>query len=189
VFHDLKCRMERAAQRMRENAQSGVTALEFAIIAPIFFMFLFGIIETGAIFWGESTLFYATADTARMVRTGQLTGAITASQLKTQICSRVTGILTTANCTANLQVDMRSYGSFGASGTPSVTNADGTLNSGGMAVQSTSACQTVLLRAFYPWTIMAPIMRPMLQTMPGGIHLMYSAAAFRTEPYNNTPCT
>jgi len=175
---------------MRENANSGVTALEFAIIAPIFFMFLFGIIETGAIFWGESTLFYATADTARMVRTGQITGTgVTASAIKTQICSRVAGVITTANCTANLQVDLRSYGSFGGSGTPSVTNANGTLNAGAMTVQNTTACQTVLLRAYYPWTIMAPIMKPLLQTMPGGIHLMYSAAAFRTEPYNNAPCT
>jgi Flp pilus assembly protein TadG len=188
VLNDLKLRMQRIARRMRATARSGSSAIEFAFIAPVFLLFVCGIIETGVIFYGESTLFYATSDAARMVRTGQLSGNVTASALKTQICNRIGGLITTSQCNANLQVDMRSFSGFGSSSYPGVTNANGTLNSGAMAAQSVAACQIVLIRSFYPWTIMTPLMAPLLKTASDGTHLLYAAAAFRNEPYSNSPC-
>jgi Flp pilus assembly protein TadG len=188
MISGLARRMRSLVQRMRGRTRSGSSIIEFAFIAPGFLLFLCGIIESGVIFYGESTLYYATADTARMVRTGQLTGSVTATALKTQICNRIGGLITTSQCNANLQVDMRSYSSFGSSSYPGVTNANGTLNSGAMATQAVAACQIVLVRAFYPWPIMTPLMRPLLQTASDGTHLLYAASAFRNEPYSNSPC-
>ena len=188
VANGLKQRMQRMARRMRANARSGSSAIEFAFVAPVFLLFLCGIIEIGVIFFGQSTLFYATADAARMVRTGQLTGTVSATALRTQICNRIGGLISTTQCNANLKVDMRSYNSFGGSSYPSVTNANGTLNTGAMQTQSVAACQIVLVRAFYPWQIMTPLMKPLLQTASDGTHLLYAASAFRNEPYSNSPC-
>jgi Flp pilus assembly protein TadG len=189
VLDDLKLRMRRMATRMRANARAGSSGIEFAFIAPVFLLFLCGIIETGVIFYGQSTVFYATADAARMIRTGQMTGTITAASVKSQICSRMAGLITTSQCNSNLQIDLRTSGSFGGSSYPSVTNANGTLNTGSMSgTAAISACQIVLVRAFYPWQIMTPLMKTLYQTASDGTHLLYAAAAFRTEPYQNNPC-
>jgi Flp pilus assembly protein TadG len=180
--------MQRRAQRMRENLCSGSSIIEFAFVAPVFLLFLCGIIETGVIYYGESTVFYATADAARMVRTGQLSGKVTPTALKTQICNRIAGLISPAQCNANLQVDMRSYSNFGSSNFPDVSNGNGTLNKKALKTESVAACQIVMVRAFYPWQIMTPLMKPLLQTASDGTHLLYGAAAFRNEPYSSSPC-
>lgn len=178
-------RLKRNARRMRARGKSGSAAVEFAMIAPVLFLFLCGILEVGAIFFAQSALQNAADDTARQVRTGQLQGNVTAAQLRTLICGEVSGLISNANCTANLQVDMRVSNSFTGANYPSVTNANGSLNNGAMAVQSSDTCQVVLFRAFYPWTIMTPLMTPFLQNMPNGQYLLAVAEAFRNEPYND----
>jgi Flp pilus assembly protein TadG len=179
--------MRRLARRMRRDSR-GSTIIEFAVVAPVLLLFILGIIETGAIFFGQSTLFYATQDIARQVRTGQIAGTIDAATLKSDICANVAGMITPSQCNTNLQVDMRSFASFGGAAVPPVTNANGTLNTGAMTVQSVAACQIVLVRAFYPWGIITPMLKPLLETASDGTHLLYSAVAFRTEPYAASPC-
>jgi Flp pilus assembly protein TadG len=175
------------ARRMRRDSR-GNAIIEFAIVAPVLLLFILGIIETGAIFFGQSTLFYATQDIARQVRTGQINGNIGAAALKSDICANIAGMISPLQCNSNLQVDMRSFGSFGGASIPPVTNPNGTLNPGAMTVQNVAACQIVLVRAFYPWGIITPMLRPLLQTATDGTHLLYSAVAFRTEPYASSPC-
>jgi Flp pilus assembly protein TadG len=178
---------KRIAEFLRgARGRSGSAAIEFAIIAPVLFLFLFGMIETGVIYFAGTTLQNATDDAARMVRTGQAS-AFTEAQFKTQICSEMTGIISSAQCTTNLQVDVRQYGTFGAASYPSVTNPDGSLNTGAMTYPGAmSPCQVVLVRAFYPWSIMTPLMQPLLQNMPNGQYLLTAAAAFRSEPYTSS---
>ena len=52
------------AQRMRAHARSGSAAIEFAMVAPIFFLLIFAIIETGVLYFSQATLQYATSDAA-----------------------------------------------------------------------------------------------------------------------------
>lgn len=189
IVRNFRTFMLRTARRMRKDARSGSSIIEFAVIAPVFLLFLCGIIETGVIFYGQSTLFYATSDATRMVRTGQITGNVTAATIRTQICNRIGGLISSSQCNANLKIDMRTYSGFGSSSYPSVTNSNGTINNSALNTSSSlSACQIVLIRSFYPWAIMTPLMRPLLKTASDGTHLLYAAAAFRTEPYNNNPC-
>jgi Flp pilus assembly protein TadG len=168
------------------RAEGGSPAIEFAMVAPALFYFLMGIIEVGVIFFGSSMLQNATDDTARRIRTGQLSGALTAAQLKTDICSEVNGLISASDCTSNLVVDLRDYSNFSGSSYPKVTNANGTLNTGSMSVQATADCSVVLLRSFYPWSVMTPLLSTLLQSMPGGKYLITSSAAFRTEPYTSS---
>ena len=53
------------------KAQGGAIAVEFAFVAPVFFMFLFGIIEGGIMFFGQAALMNSVQDAARQIRTGQ----------------------------------------------------------------------------------------------------------------------
>lgn len=176
-------RFGRADRRLREAARSGSAAVEFALIAPVFFLFIFGIIETGVLFFAGGALQNATNDVARLVRTGQLSGKLDAATLKADVCSEMSGLIAAATCTNNLEIDLRSYSNFSGASYPTVTNANGSLNNGAMTVDATGDCQVVLLRAFYPWTIMTPLMQPFLANMPNNQHLLSAAAAFRTEPY------
>jgi Flp pilus assembly protein TadG len=177
--------LSRTATRMRAQSRKGSAAIEFAMVAPVLFVMLFGIIECGVIYFGSAALQNATDDTGRMVRTGQAVGW-TAAQFKAQICSEMGGLISTATCTTNLQVDMREYSSFTGATYPSVMNANGTINTNSLAFPSTmAACQVVLIRAFYPWTIMTPLMTPLLENMPNGQYLMSAATAFRSEPYTS----
>ncbi len=177
----------RSARRFRANG--GSAAIEFAMLAPALFLFLFGIIEVGVIFFAGSMLQNATSDTARKIRTGQLSGTLTSAQLVADICGEVDGLISNTACTSGLVVDLRSYSTFGSSSYPTVTNADGSLNTGAMQVQATADCSVVLMRSYYGWSIMTPLLSTLLQTMPGGKYLLASSAAFRTEPYaSSSPC-
>ena len=176
--------MERAGILLRRGARSGAAAIEFAVIAPAFIVFLFGLIETGVIYYFNSTMSNAANDAARMLRTGQAqTQNMTKSQYIAQVCSQMTGMVTAATCTANLQVDMEVSNSFTTANYTNVVNADGSLNIAAMQFNTGNACDTVLVRAFYPWSIMTPLMAPLLHNMPNGQYLMTSAAAFRNEPF------
>jgi len=185
VFGKFFARLRRNARRMRAQSQSGATAVEFAMVAPVLFLFICGILEVGVLFFAQSTLQNAADDAARQVRTGQLQGNITAAQLRTLVCNEVGTLISTANCTANLQIDMRVSNGFAGANYPSVTNANGSLNTGAMTVQTADACQVVLFRAFYPWALMTPLMKPLIQNMPNGQYLLAVAEAFRNEPYND----
>jgi Flp pilus assembly protein TadG len=176
-----KCRDLR--QRMRADGTKGSAAIEFAMVAPVLFLFLFGIIETGVIFFGSAMLQNATDDTARKIRTGQLAGTLTLAQLRASVCSEVNGLI--SDCSTALQIDLRSYTSFGSSSYPSITKADGTVDTSKLAIQATADCSVVLLRTFYAWNIMTPLMQPLLQNTQTGKYLLSASSAFRTEPYTS----
>ncbi|HEY1629794.1 MAG TPA: TadE/TadG family type IV pilus assembly protein [Rhizomicrobium sp.] len=176
----------RAALSRLKRDKSGSAAIEFAVIAPVLFLFLMGTIETGVIYFASSTLQNATDDAARQVRTGQGSG-FTIAQFKTQVCSEMTGFISASTCSSTLQVDVRQFSDFSSSSYPSVTNNDGSLNTANMSYPgSLQPCQVVLVRTYYPWSIMTPLMQPLLQNMPGGKYLLSAAAAFRSEPYTSS---
>jgi Flp pilus assembly protein TadG len=178
----ISCR--RLAKRLRARRISGSAAIEFAMIAPVLFLFIFGIIETGVIFFASSTLQNATDDTARQIRTGQLSGTLTASQIRSVVCGEAEGLI--SDCLTGLMVDLRAYSSFTGASYPSVSNSDGSINTGSLAVQATADCDIVLLRTFYAWKIMTPLMSTLLQTGSTGTSILTSSAAFRTEPYTSS---
>ena len=51
-------------QRLR-SCQKGASAVEFALIAPVFFLMLFGVIEGGRMIWTRQTLDEVAFSTAR----------------------------------------------------------------------------------------------------------------------------
>jgi Flp pilus assembly protein TadG len=181
---------QRAGQFWRRGAQAGTAAIEFAVIAPILALFLFGLIETGTIYYFNSMMANAANDAARQLRTGQVQMQnLTKTQYIAQVCSEMTGMVSLTNCNSTLPIDMEAFDSFTNAQYTNVINADGSLNTAAMQFKPGKSCDTVLVRAFYPWTIMTPLMRPLLNNMPNGQYLMSAAAAFRNEPFMaGSPC-
>lgn len=183
---ELKDRWLGVARHLRARARSGSATLEFAMIAPVFFLFLMGIIETGVIFFGNSTLQFAADDLSRQIRTGQVQSQnLTAAQFRTKVCNDIGPLLP---CNANLQIDVETFNSFGgASMTPPLT-AQGNLNPNLDNFNPGSACQVAVVRLFYTWHIITPLMQPLLGNLPGGYHLLTASGAFRNEPFSGTSC-
>jgi len=189
----LAARFTRLRRRLRADGIKGSAAIEFALIAPVFFILLMGTIETGVIFFAQSTLQNAVNDTARMVRTGQ-TGcfttsggncvAMTQAQFRAQICGEASAILQDCNG-ASLQFDVQAY----SSGFSSASNAS-PLVAGDLPALTVfnvgNACDVVLVRAFYKWPVFTPILGFFLENVAGGYHLLSTAAAFRNEPYTSS---
>ena len=106
IFAKTAGRLRKMRARMRRDRVRGSAAIEFGIIAPVFFILLMGIIENGVIFFAGSTLQYATDEAARWVRTGQAsTAGTTQAQFRTLICNNIAPLLA---CDSNLQVDLQS---------------------------------------------------------------------------------
>src|SRR6202042_2973107 len=72
-------------RRFRRNRR-GSAALQFALVAPVFFALLFAIIETAIMFFASQVLETITQESARQVLTGQVqTAGLTQAQFKSQI--------------------------------------------------------------------------------------------------------
>jgi Flp pilus assembly protein TadG len=188
----LPARFKNLRRRLKTDANKGSAAIEFAMVAPVFFIMLMGTIEAGIMFFAQSALQNALTDTTRLVRTGQTTcytgsgstcAAMTQAQFRTKLCSGISTLLT--GCAgASLQFDVQAYPS-GFGGASNTSPLDGSRNLPVLANFNVgAACDVVLARAFYKWPVFTPGLQYFMANMNGSYHLLASAAAFRNEPFN-----
>ncbi|HYS45500.1 MAG TPA: TadE/TadG family type IV pilus assembly protein [Rhizomicrobium sp.] len=194
----IEARFKSFRRRLHADADKGSAAVEFAVVAPVFFLILLATIESGVVFFAQSTLQNAVNDAARLVRTGQTAcfsldsggkcAVITADQFRIRVCDQVHVLL--PNCSADsngnsdLQFDIRAYPS-GFTGLGNSSPLNGTNGLPNLtAFNVGNACDVVLVRAFYKWPVFTPGLSYLLGNMAGGKHLLATAAAFRNEPYN-----
>lgn len=174
-------------RRWNLRRAEGHAAVEFALIAPVFFVLLMAIVETGMVYFAESTLENGIETAARMIRTGQVqSGNMTQTQFRQIVCDN---IITFMSCDASkLQIDVRAFAGFGGSSYPAALDTNGNLRSDLNAYQPGAACQVVLVRAFYKWTLFTPIFAQYFSNLSDGDRLLAATVAFRNEPYGATPC-
>lgn len=167
------------------------------MVAPAFFLLLMGTMEAGIIFFAQSSLQNAVNDAARLVRTGQSAcftkdssnqcQPMTADQFRAQVCSEVSALLQNCSADANgnsdLQFDVTAYPS-GFTGVTNSSPLDAQKNLPKLtAFNIGTACDVVLVRAFYRWPVFTPMLSFFLADMGNSRHLLATAAAFRNEPY------
>ena len=177
-------------------ARRGATAVEFAIIALPFFTLIFGIIELGMFYMVSTTLENATVYAARRIRTGEKnqTNGGTAANFRSAICNNLGWLQ--ADCTANLSVDVRTFNTFAdAYNVPDPIKTT-TTTSGGTTVTTTDMDPTklgyctgnpgniVLVRAYYQWKLITPLMSQAMERLSGGKTLITATAAFVNEPFD-----
>jgi Flp pilus assembly protein TadG len=168
-----------ALRRFRRNRR-GSAAVEFALIAPVFFALLFAIIETAIVFFAGQVLETVTQDSARMIMTGQAqTAAYTQAQFKTYVCGRISVLF---DCTNGIYVDVQSYPAFS-----SVTVTD-PIDAGknflpAMQYNPGAAGDIVVVRLFYQWPLFVTGLGYNIANLTGSKRLLSATAAFRNEPY------
>ena len=100
------------------------------------------------------------------------------AQFKTAVCGSLTVMF---NCN-NLNVDIRSFSSFGSVSLPSPTNANGTLTNS-YVYQPGNPGDVVVVRLIYQWPIYANALGLGLVNSANNTNTLIATAAFRNEPY------
>jgi Flp pilus assembly protein TadG len=157
--------------------RKGIAAVEFGLLALPFFLIVFAILETGLVFLAELTLDQAVEKVARTVRTGEVQKAqMTEDQFKQAICDRVKFLM---DC-SKLKIDLSVYSDFASIPPPP---ANGVVDSSNFGVRMAGGEAISALRVFYNWPIYTDLMRKYMATSTDGTQLIYSVAAFQTEPF------
>lgn len=159
------------------RAEDGATAVEFAFVALPFILMVFAIIELGLVFLVSLTLESAVTDVGRTIRTGQVqTSGGTAATFKTAVCAKMNWLGT--QCSTNLALDVRTFSDYATSNTSASTGTVPTT----MNWNPGAAGSIVLIRAYYTWPLITPLLNTGLQNASGK-RIIYAATAFTNEPY------
>lgn len=166
-------------RRFAKNRE-GTAALQFALVAPLFFALLFAIMETALVFFAGQALETGVHDTARLIMTGQAQLAnTTQAQFKQKICDRIS---TMFKCD-DLYVEVQKQTAFSDFAMTNKSACD-PLGTGGWT--STNPGEVVMVRALYRWPLFVTGLGYYIGASKDGSmcnkRLLVSTAVFRNEP-------
>lgn len=175
--------LDRARRRLARlggrfaRVEDGAVALEFALVALPFLVLVFAIMELGMVFLVSVTLDSAVQDVGRTIRTGQVhDNNVDAVAFKTSVCNKMSWL--GSNCSSVLNIDVQTFEDYAASNTTGNANAIPPTMTWNPGVGGS----IVLIRAYYTWPLISPLMATGLQTS-NGKRIIYAATAFTNEPF------
>lgn len=161
--------------------RKGAVAIEFIILAPLFFLMLFALLESCVAFAAQQVMTNAMDDVARQFRTGDSKvnpEEMNPEKLHDLICARMS-VLFPSGC-PGLSVDLRQFDTFGDAAdalrneiVPSTTVVD----PGG-------ALSKNVLRVSYRWPIFMSFLHDTLADRDDGTKLLFATTTWQNEPYN-----
>ena len=174
----------RCVLRRYRKSQDGVTAIEFAIVAPPFLALMLAVFEVGIMLFSEYVIEHGVGKAARMIRTGEVqTANMTVSEFKALVCGNLAGYL---DCETNLKVDVRKFADFDEVTLPPPLGADGEFSAGiGGNYDPGAPYEVVVVRVYYAWSLFTPGLT-LMDNMSDGRRLLAAGAAFRNEPFANS---
>jgi len=163
------------------RSRHGSAAVEFAMIAPLFFAMIFAIIETGMVFFAGQVLETAVQDTGRLFYTR---ATISQTDYETAICDRVKVLM---DCT-KLKNDVQTYAAGTAFTISDPIDASGKFVDSAVSYNAPSSADTtstVVVRSFYPWPLFVTGLGYNIANInrggTGSSRLLVSTAAFRPQ--------
>jgi hypothetical protein len=175
---------------------TGVTAVEFAMVAPILMLLLVGIFEFGLIFAADIFLKDATNDAARTGRTGFVAEGSTQDEMVLGMVRQETGILMDPD---KITIESTAYAGFDKLKKPEPfidANKNGKRDDGenftdvnGNGKYDTDqgragyggANEVVLYTVSYPWRLFTPLVGKLVGT--DGVLTLTATAVVQNEPY------
>jgi Flp pilus assembly protein TadG len=165
---------------------TAAAAVEFAMVAPVFFLMLGVVLETGLMLFTEYVLQTSTQEAARLVRTGQAHEAkYNAARFKAELC-KLAGVI--IDCNNKVTVYLRSDDKFDtlATNTPSFMNIgpaeDGTPSAS--EYNCGAPKESVALIATYDWDFVIPYFMNFLGNRKGDTSRRIAGfAMFKNEPF------
>lgn len=153
----------------RKDRRKAVAAVEMALLVPVFFMMLVGIIELSLMFTAQQILENAAFNASRTAKTGYTAAGQTQMQTIMQVVTQELQSYGTFIDTSKVTLTSTAYNSFGSIGT-------------GGASGFGSAQQIVVYTISYPWSLITPLMSSLVGT--SGIVTLSSQIVVRNEPYS-----
>ncbi len=168
-------------RRFRRDRRASA-AVEFALVAPVFFALLFAIIETGIMFFADQILETATQNSVRQILTGQAQSANYAKWNNFRdgvVCGQIPAVLTCANVYVNVQ----STSQFSNATLNSMIGANGCFDPSSLGYNPGGPGDTVVVQLFYQWPLFVTGLGYNISTLCGNQRLLVATAAFQNEPY------
>lgn len=181
----------RAGRFLRED--SGVTMVEFGLLATPFFAIIGAILETSVVFLSGQILDSAVQDVSRLIRTGQAQQAtMTPAGFKAAVCDRLFGLFSDCTGPGGLHVEVQVMDTFAdVDMTPPVNwTCDEDEDEAACAAWTRPEAFTpgqgssiVTVQVYYQWPLILSMNWAGLSNLPSGKRLMGAAAAFVNEPF------
>ncbi len=168
----------------------GATALEFAILAPIFLGVVFAIIETCVAYVAEQVLLNANDAMARKIRMGEVTfntgrpTDTTKEQFRALFCDELVVLLSCSPeevmIPSRLHIDVRSVTSFNGQANTIPDPLPNTFSPGGKETIN-------IVRSYYTWPVIVDYLRLVTfhspQSSSVNQQLLVATAVFKNEDY------
>jgi len=175
--------------RRFRRSRRGSAAVEFALVAPVFFALLFAIIETSMVFFAGQLLESGIQDSGRQLYTHQLqdSGLSAADQqtaFKNDLCSRVQVLMS-----CPIDVDVKFYPAGTTITITDPIDGSGNYNNAGLtfALPPKNSSATVVVRGFYQWPLFVTGLGYNIANIASGTSnskkLLAATTAFHVEPY------
>ncbi len=175
---------------------SGVTAIEFALLALPFFTIILAIVETALIFLAGQILDSAVNDLSRLIRTGQAQSSTPAYNAETYRAAICAGLYRMFDCNGDrLRVSVTVISDFSAAnfGYPLKTGEDCKKEKCDWTLADEykpgKGGDVVLVQAYYKWPTVVNLPGFNFQTLPDGTRLLGASRVFRNEPFICASCT
>jgi Flp pilus assembly pilin Flp len=176
--------------------ERGVTAIEYAVIAPVMMLLVFGIIEFAMIMAVHNTMEGATAVSSRLGKTGYTGSGLTRQQtILNAVNARASALLDPAKLTVTSKfykqydqindpepfIDANGNSSFDVGETFTDINGNAQWDADMASSGYGSAGDIVVYTVSYPWSLMTPIMRELIGV--NGNYTITTRAVVKNEPY------
>jgi Flp pilus assembly protein TadG len=161
-------------------ARHGATAVEFALIAPIFLGVLIALFQTAVFLFAQVTLQTAAVQAGRYFMTGQAqNGAWTATTIQNKICPQIQALFTCAN----VIVVAQNYASFAAANTsePQLYNSGQPVTT--FAFDPGTPGEVMVVQLVYKWSVVSGPLGFVLSNLPNNAAEIVGVTAIRVEPY------
>ncbi len=152
----------------KNRIRCGATAVEMALIAPVFFTMLMGMTETALVETAQQLLENAAYNTSRLAKTGYTATGQSQLQTVSQIMTQELQSFGTFIDTTKVTMTSTAYNSFGGIGV-------------GGASGLGAAQQIVVYTVTYPWKLFTPLVSGLIGSE--GVVTLTSRIVVRDEPY------
>lgn len=175
----MRRRLRKRLKALGLHSDSGIAALEFALVGPFFIFFVCVIIDLGLLLFTQSVLNNAARDAARLIMTDQ-TGA-DPTAFANALCSETNSLI---SC-ANLQFYVQSADSFSAMDATPQLDGSGNLANNGVFSPGAPG-QDVIVEVAYNRPTLLPWNLPSFDggsgTISNASNLLVATVAFQNEP-------
>ena len=168
--------------RRFRRSRGGSAAVEFALVAPLFFALLFAIIETAIMFFASQILETVTMNSARQVLTGQAQGSNYPDWSHFRdgvVCAQIPAVFTCPK----VYVDVKSYPQFSNIVINSQIDGAGNFDPSSLSYSPGGPGDIVVVRLFYQWPLFVTGLGYNISNLNGNQRLLVATAAFQNEPY------